>query len=85
MWTISDFTAYDILFGRKAHGILSCSYCQDSTYAFQLKHGCKTCWFECHRRFLLEDHCLRKTIRCLSVSLQNYLDVIYGPVKRLMC
>ena len=37
LWTISDFPAYVMLSGWTAHGKLSCSYCQDNTYAFQLK------------------------------------------------
>ena len=29
------------------------------TGAFSLKHGRKTCWFDCHRRFLPSDHLFR--------------------------
>nr|VDC93765.1 unnamed protein product [Brassica oleracea] len=43
MWTISDFPAYGMLYGWTTHGRLSCPYFQDSTDAFQLKHGRKTC------------------------------------------
>ncbi|WZZ75342.1 hypothetical protein YC2023_086712 [Brassica napus] len=61
MWTIRDFPAYDMLSGWTTHGRLSCPYCQDNTDAFQLKHGRKTCWFDCHRRFLPPDHPYRRS------------------------
>jgi len=32
----------------------------DRTDAFQLKHGRKSCWFDCHRRFLSMHHPYRK-------------------------
>ncbi|XP_013624193.1 PREDICTED: uncharacterized protein LOC106330231 [Brassica oleracea var. oleracea] len=53
--------AYGMLSGWATHGRLSCPYCQDNTDAFQLKHGRKTCWFDCHRRFLPHDHPYRKS------------------------
>lgn len=43
MWTISDFSAYGMLLGCTTHGILSCTYYEDNKYAFQLKHGQKSC------------------------------------------
>ncbi|KAL1193538.1 hypothetical protein V5N11_025735 [Cardamine amara subsp. amara] len=52
MWTISDFPAYGMLSGWTTHGRLSCLYCLGRTYAFQLKYGRRTSWFDCHRRFL---------------------------------
>ncbi|KAG7543657.1 Transposon En/Spm-like [Arabidopsis thaliana x Arabidopsis arenosa] len=60
MWTISDFPAYGMLSGWTTHGRLSCPYCMDRTDAFQLKHGRKPCWFDCHRRFLSLHHPYRK-------------------------
>jgi len=60
MWTISDFPAYGMLSGWTTHGRLSCPYCIHRTDAFQLKHGRKTSWFDCHRRFLLMSHPYRK-------------------------
>ncbi|CAA7021405.1 unnamed protein product [Microthlaspi erraticum] len=56
MWTISDFPAYGMLSGWTTHGRLSCPYCQDNTDAIQLKHGRKSFWFDCHRRFLPMNH-----------------------------
>ena len=61
MWTVSDFPAYGMLSGWTTHGRLACPYCQDSTDAFQLKHKRKTCWFDCHRRFLPPDHPYRRS------------------------
>lgn len=82
MWIINDFLAYDMLFGRIMHGQLSCPYCQDMTYWFQLKHGRKTCWFDCRRRFLPSDHMYRrittlfkkntKVFHCLPSTLNGF-------------
>ncbi|XP_019094576.1 PREDICTED: uncharacterized protein LOC109129967 [Camelina sativa] len=60
MWTISDFPAYSMLSGRTTHGRLACPICMDDTGAFQLPAGRKTCWFDCHRRFLPTSHPMRK-------------------------
>lgn len=62
MWTISDFPAYGMLSGWTTHGRLACPYCLDKTYAFQLKNGRKTSWFDCHRCFLPEDHGDRQNV-----------------------
>ena len=59
-WTISDFPAYKMLSCWTTHGRLSCPYCIHRTDAFQLKHGRKTSWFDCHRRFLPMSHLYRK-------------------------
>jgi len=56
MQTKSDFPAYGMLSGCTTHGRLLCPHSQDNTDAFQLKQGRKTCWFDCHRRWLPEDH-----------------------------
>ncbi|XP_019082497.1 PREDICTED: uncharacterized protein LOC109125373 [Camelina sativa] len=61
MWTISDFPTYRMLSGWTTHGRLSCPYCQDNTDAFQLKNGRKSCWFDCHRRFLRRNHPYRRS------------------------
>ncbi|XP_010480743.1 PREDICTED: uncharacterized protein LOC104759533 [Camelina sativa] len=60
LWTISDFPAYGMLSGWTTHGRISCPICMDDTKAFQLPAGRKTCWFDCHRRFLPAGHPLRK-------------------------
>ncbi|XP_048591404.1 uncharacterized protein LOC125576096 [Brassica napus] len=60
LWTISDFPAYGMLSGWTTHGKLSCPICMEDTKAFYLTNGRKTCWFDCHRRFLPPNHPLRK-------------------------
>ncbi|XP_019082581.1 PREDICTED: uncharacterized protein LOC104704465 [Camelina sativa] len=60
MWTIRDFPAYGMLSGWTTHGRLACPICMDDTGAFQLPAGRKTCWFDCHRRFLPTSHPMRK-------------------------
>ncbi|KAG7559517.1 Transposase-associated domain [Arabidopsis thaliana x Arabidopsis arenosa] len=60
LWTISDFPAYGMLSGWTTHGRLSCPICMEDTNAFWLPGGRKTCWFDCHRRFLPVNHSLRK-------------------------
>lgn len=56
MWTISDFPAYGMLSVWTTHERLSCSYYLGMIDAFQLKHGRKTCCFDCHRQFLPLTH-----------------------------
>nr|CAM59133.1 putative transposase [Antirrhinum majus] len=56
MWTISDYPGYGMLSQWSTHGRLSCPYCMENTKSFQLKHGRKTSFFDCHRRFLPIDH-----------------------------
>ena len=73
MWTISDFPAYGMLSGWTTHGRLSCPYCQDNTDDFQLKLGRKTCWFDCHKRFLPPDHPYRRS-RTLFTKKKKVFD-----------
>ncbi|KAG7636059.1 Transposon En/Spm-like [Arabidopsis thaliana x Arabidopsis arenosa] len=60
LWTISDFPAYSMLLGWTTHGKLSCPVCMESTKSFYLPNGRKTCWFDCHRRFLPHGHPSRR-------------------------
>ena len=60
MWTISDFPAYGMLSGWSTHGKMACPYCMEHTKSFNLSHGRKPCWFDCHRRFLPVDHPFRR-------------------------
>jgi len=60
LWTISDFPAYSMLSEWTTHGKLSCPICMESTKSFYLPNGRKTCWFDCHQRFLPHSHPLRK-------------------------
>ncbi|XP_024007302.1 uncharacterized protein LOC112083505 [Eutrema salsugineum] len=72
MWTISDFPAYGMLSGWSTHGRLACPYCQDNTDAFQLRHGRKTSWFDCHRRFLPPDHPYRRSTTLFRKNKKIY-------------
>ena len=60
MWTINDYPAYGMLSGWMTAGKLSCPVCMESSKAFTLKYGRKTCFFDCHRQFLPENHPYRR-------------------------
>ncbi|XP_020886399.1 uncharacterized protein LOC110229805 [Arabidopsis lyrata subsp. lyrata] len=60
LWTNSDFPAYGMLSGWTTHRRISCPICMEDTKSFWLPGGRKTCWFDCHRRFLPLNHPLRK-------------------------
>ncbi|XP_028753509.1 uncharacterized protein LOC114713090 [Neltuma alba] len=60
LWTINDFPAYSMLSGWTTMGKLSCPICMENSKAFQLKHGRKTSFFDCHRQFLPGDHQFRR-------------------------
>ena len=60
MWTINDFPAYGMLSGWSTHGKLACPHCMEHTKTFTLNYGRKSCWFDCHRRFLAIDHPFRR-------------------------
>ncbi|XP_019057446.1 PREDICTED: uncharacterized protein LOC109116462 [Tarenaya hassleriana] len=49
-----------MLSGWSTHGRLACPFCMEETEAFQLRHGRKSCWFDCHRRFLPRNHPFRQ-------------------------
>ncbi|XP_058731844.1 uncharacterized protein LOC131603526 isoform X1 [Vicia villosa] len=66
MWTINDFPAYGMLSGWGTQGRLACPYCMGSTDSFTLRYGGKSCWFDCHRRFLPMDHPFRKSKKRFS-------------------
>ncbi|GJR46348.1 putative transposon, En/Spm-like, transposase-associated domain protein [Tanacetum coccineum] len=63
LWTVSDFLAYAMLSGWSTHGKLACPYCMGNSGSFQLEHGGKPCWFDCHRKFLPSTHPYRKDKR----------------------
>ncbi|XP_076958533.1 uncharacterized protein LOC143634297 [Bidens hawaiensis] len=60
LWTVSDFPAYAMLSGWSTHGKLACPYCSNESGSFQLQHGGKACWFDCHRQHLPSRHCFLK-------------------------
>jgi hypothetical protein len=59
LWSIHDFPAYGNFSGWSTHGMLACPICLGDTKSFMLHNGRKPCWFDCHRRFLPEDHPFR--------------------------
>lgn len=56
MWTINNFPIHGMLLGRSTAGCLACPHCIGDGTTYQLQHGRKPCWFECHCRFLDADH-----------------------------
>ncbi|XP_033139196.1 uncharacterized protein LOC117130448 [Brassica rapa] len=93
LWTISDFPAYGMLSGWTTHGKLSCTICMEDCKAFYLTNGRKTCWFDCHRRFLPRNHPLRKNKKDFLKGKhalngeQVYSELLNGvnPPKASMC
>jgi len=63
MWTINDFPACGMLSGWSTHGRLACPHCMAHTKSFTLNYGRKSCWFDCHRRFLPGDNPFRRNTR----------------------
>jgi len=58
LWSVHDFRAYGDFDGWSTNGKLACP-CVYGCQGFQLRHGRKACWFDCHRRFLPIDHPFR--------------------------
>ena len=56
MWTISDFSTYEMLLGWSTHRKLVYPYCMENIKSFQLEYGRKPCWFDCHHQFFFEHH-----------------------------
>nr|XP_033517647.1 uncharacterized protein LOC104118015 [Nicotiana tomentosiformis] len=71
MWTINDFSAYGMFSGWSTAGKLACPTCMEDTKEFTLKHGGKSTWFDCHRRFLPRDHEFRRNT---SAFMKNQTD-----------
>ncbi|CAH9111690.1 unnamed protein product [Cuscuta epithymum] len=60
LWTISDFPAYGMLSGWSTAGLMGCPVCMEKSNAFWLKNSRKPSYFDCHRRFLPQNHPYRK-------------------------
>ena len=60
LWTVSDFPAYSMLSGRKTSGFKACPHCLDDVDSIRLPKSAKESWFDCHRKFLPDDHPFRK-------------------------
>uniref|UniRef100_A0A0A8ZBE8 Uncharacterized protein n=1 Tax=Arundo donax TaxID=35708 RepID=A0A0A8ZBE8_ARUDO len=59
LWSVHDFMAYRDFAGWSTHGRLACP-CGYGCQGFQLHNGHKACWFDCHKRFLPQNHQFRK-------------------------
>ncbi|KAJ9562235.1 hypothetical protein OSB04_007395 [Centaurea solstitialis] len=59
LWIVSNFPAYAMLSSWSTHGKLACPYCMGAVNSFQLRTGGKSCWFDCHRRWLPSAHPFR--------------------------
>ena len=56
MWTIYNFSAYEMVSSWSTHGKLKYPYCMKNNKAFTLTNGSKTFFFDCHQHFLPTDH-----------------------------
>ena len=59
MWTINDFPAYGMLSGWSTSGYKACPHCIEEPDSFYLPESKKISWFDCHRKFLDDDHPFR--------------------------
>ncbi|KAL6602802.1 hypothetical protein ACP70R_043163 [Stipagrostis hirtigluma subsp. patula] len=98
IWTIHDFLAYGMVACWSTHGKLACPYCGGQTKSFDLKHGHKPCWFDCHRRFLPRNHPFRRSMnnatgvvlvinldeadKILDINLQNLTRQMMSDLKK---
>ncbi|XP_073275513.1 uncharacterized protein [Primulina huaijiensis] len=73
LWTISDFPAYAMLSGWSTAGKQACPHCMSDSNAFTLPCSGKTSWFDNHRKFLPEDHPLRRN-RVMFIRGRRVLD-----------
>ena len=78
MWTINDFSAYDMLSGWSTARKLACLYCMERMKAFCLEHGGKNTWFDCHRQFLPFDHVFRRNNDAFQ---KNKVDRSESPLR----
>jgi len=79
LWSIHDFMAYGIFAGWSCHGNLTCPICGKDSDCFRLKFGGKICYFDCHRRFLPNNH----PFRLQKNAFRKNTVIRKGPPKRL--
>ncbi|KAL0458076.1 UNVERIFIED_CONTAM: hypothetical protein Slati_0434800 [Sesamum latifolium] len=51
---------------------MGCPICMDDTRAFHLQYDRKTCYFDCHRQFLPEQHPYRRNKKAFSKNRVEY-------------
>ncbi|KAL0311625.1 UNVERIFIED_CONTAM: hypothetical protein Scaly_2923700 [Sesamum calycinum] len=54
MWTVNDLPAYRMASGWSTASVMGCPVCMEDTRAFYLQNSRKTCYFDCHKQFMLE-------------------------------
>jgi hypothetical protein len=80
LWSIHDLPTYGIWSGWCVHGRLCCPIRMGDTQAYQLEHGKKVSFFDCHRWFLPSNHPFRNDTKSFIRGIQ----VKEGPPKCLM-
>jgi len=60
MWTINDFSTYEMVSGWSMQRKLACPYYMKNNMAFMLTNGSKVSFFNCHQFFFLTNHKFRK-------------------------
>ena len=89
LWTISDFSAYLMLSGWSIVSKLACLHCTEYSNAFSLPNGCKTSWFDNHRKFMPHNNPFRRNKNCFiknktitvtaysvwNINFRSYRDV----------
>jgi hypothetical protein len=60
LWSVYDLKAYNIFASWSVHRELTCSICDLDTDYFLLTRGVKISYFNCHRRWLPQNHKFRQ-------------------------
>jgi hypothetical protein len=60
LWPVHDFKLYNIFAGWSVHGELTCPIFGSDTDCFHLVYGGKISYFDCHRRWLPQNHKFRQ-------------------------
>jgi len=56
IWTIYNFSTYEMVSGWSTHEKLACPYCMENNKVFTLTNGSKTSFLDCYQRFLPTNH-----------------------------
>jgi hypothetical protein len=56
LWLVHDVKVYNIFVGWSVHGELTCPICGSDVDCFCLMHRGKISYFDCHRRYLPQNH-----------------------------
>ncbi|KAL0392694.1 UNVERIFIED_CONTAM: hypothetical protein Sradi_2492200 [Sesamum radiatum] len=72
MWTVNDLPAYRMASRWSITGVMGCPICMDNIWVFHLQHGRKTCYFDCHRQFVLEHDPYRRNKKAFTKNHVEY-------------